>query len=185
MDERAWTALSHHSAARKRTALAANVHISPPDVRKRGGHDGLRIATPHLRMTTFTIAEAHPAALRMVRKALAQQGLRVPAELNIGARIRQQLGAGVAPCMVLYVDDPLVLLEAVVFYRGAAMLIPQPVVVTAAGGHTEVLLRGLESLTAETPESVRDPLLNFHRRIARAMESIAERQGACLAVTPR
>ena len=127
-------------------------------------------------MLTFTIAEAHPAALRKVRKALAQQGLRVPAELDIGARIRQELGAGVAPCTVLYVDDPMVLLEAVVFHRGAAMLIPQPVVVAAAGGHTEVLVRSPESLTAETPESVRDPVLNLHQRIARAMEAIAGKQ---------
>ena len=50
----------------------------------------------------------------MVRIALARQGLRAPAELDISARIRQELGAGVAPCIVLYVDDPVVLLEAVV-----------------------------------------------------------------------
>ncbi len=120
-------------------------------------------------MLTFTIDEAQPAALRTVRRALAGQGLRVPAELDVGARIRRELGAGVAPCTVLYVDDPVVLLEAVVFHRGAAMLIPQPVVVTAAGAHTEVLLRGPESLAAEMPASVRDPLLNLHRRIARAL----------------
>ncbi len=128
-------------------------------------------------MPTFTIAEAHPAALKLVRRALAQQGLRVPAELDIAARIRRELGASVAACTVLYVDDPVVLLEAVVFHRGAALLIPQPLVVTAAGGHTEALVRGLEPLAAEAPGSIRDPLLDLHRRMARALETIAERRG--------
>lgn len=72
---------------------------------------------------TFSIAEPHQVALRMVRRALAQQGLRAPAELDITARIRQEVGAGVAPCIVLYVDDPVLLLEAIVFHRGAALLI--------------------------------------------------------------
>jgi uncharacterized protein (DUF302 family) len=131
-------------------------------------------------LLTFNIAEPHQVALRMVRRALAQQGLRVPEELDVSARIRQELGVGVAPCIVLYVDDPAVLLEAVVFHRGAALLIPQPVVVTGDSRHTEVLMRSSESLAGEAPESVRDPLLDLHKLIARAMETIAERQGAHL-----
>jgi hypothetical protein len=66
-------------------------------------------------LVSFTIDEPYDVALRMVRIALARQGLRAPAELDITARIRQELGAGVAPCIVLYVDDPAILLEAVVF----------------------------------------------------------------------
>lgn len=131
-------------------------------------------------LLTFRIAEPYSVALRMVRRALAQQGLRAPAELDITARIRQELGAGVAPCIVLYVDDPAVLLEAVVFHRGAALLIPQPVVVTGDNRQTEVLVRSAESLTLQTPESVRDPLLDLHVRIGRAMETISETQGAQL-----
>jgi uncharacterized protein (DUF302 family) len=129
-------------------------------------------------LLTFRIAEPHEVALRMVRRALALQGLRAPAELDIAARIRQELGAGVAPCIVLYVDDPAVLLEAVVFNRGAGLLIPQPVVVTGGDRNTEVLVRSSESQTGFTPESVRDPLLDLHRRIVSAMEGIAERHGA-------
>lgn len=133
-------------------------------------------------LLTFSIAEPQPVALRMVRRALAQQGLRTPAELDISARIRHELGAVVSPCIVLYVDDPAALLEAVVFHRGAALLIPQPVVVTGDNRHTEVLVRGSESLTEETPESVRDPLLGLHVRIAQAMEMITEERGAHLTV---
>ena len=104
------------------------------------------------------------------------QGLRAPAELDITARIRQELGAGVAPCIVLYVDDPAVLLEAVVFNRGAALLIPQPLVVTGDNRQAEVLLRSAEMPAEAIPETVRDPLIGVQVRMTRAIESIAERR---------
>lgn len=129
-------------------------------------------------LVTFSIPGPHQAALRMVRRALAQNGLRIPAELDVTARIRQELGAGVAPCVVLYVDDPALLLEAVVFHRAAALMIPQPVVVSGNARQTEVSLRSAESVVqGETPAGVRDPLLSLHTRIVRAMETVAEREG--------
>jgi uncharacterized protein (DUF302 family) len=134
-------------------------------------------------LLSFRIGEPYDVALRMVRTALARQGLRAPAELDITARIRRELGAGVAPCIVLYVDDPAVLLEAVVFNRGAALLIPQPLVVTGANRQAEVLLRSPEVPSGAIPESARDPLLGLQTRMMRAIESIAERQGAHLAVS--
>lgn len=136
-------------------------------------------------VVTFSIAEPYPVAVRMVRRAFEQQGLRVPAELNVTARIKQELGAGLAPCVVLYVDDPVLLLEAVIFQRGAALLIPQPVVISGTNHHTEVLLRSAESLASEDqPAGLRDPVVNLHTRIVKAMESIAEREGAHLMASP-
>jgi uncharacterized protein (DUF302 family) len=134
-------------------------------------------------LLSFRVDEPYDVALRMVRIALARQGLRAPAELDIAARIRQELGAGVAPCIVLYVDDPAVLLEAVVFNRGAALLIPQPIVVTGDNRQSEVLLRSAEMAAGAIPETVRDPLIGVQVRMTRAIESIAERQGAHLAIS--
>jgi uncharacterized protein (DUF302 family) len=134
-------------------------------------------------LLSFRIDEPYDVALRMVRIALARQGLRAPAELDITARIRQELGAVVAPCIVLYVDDPAVLLEAVVFNRGAALLIPQPLVVTGDNRQAEVLLRSAEMPVEAIPETVRDPLISVQVRMMRAIESIAERQGAHMAIS--
>jgi uncharacterized protein (DUF302 family) len=134
-------------------------------------------------LLSFRIDEPYDVALRMVRIALARQGLRAPAELDITARIRQELGAVVAPCIVLYVDDPAVLLEAVVFNRGAALLIPQPLVVTGDNRQAEVLLRSAEMPVEAIPETVRDPLIGLQVRMMRAIESIAERQGAHMAIS--
>lgn len=124
---------------------------------------------------TFNIREPFPAALRMVRKALAQQGLRVPTELDVAARIKQEVGAGVARHTVLYVDDPVLLLEAVVFHRGAGLAIPQPLVVSGVNRHTEVLVWSEASLAeGGLAVSVQDPLRNLHSRIVRALMTIAE-----------
>src|SRR6185437_191613 len=134
-------------------------------------------------LLSFRIDEPYDVALRMVRIALAREGLRAPAELDISARIRQELGAGVARCIVLYVDDPAVLLEAVVFNRGAALLIPQPLVVTGDKRQAEVLLRSAEMPAEAIPETVRDPLIGVQVRMTRAIESIADRQGARMAIS--
>src|SRR5205823_7968032 len=57
-----------------------------------------------------------------------RNGLRASAELDVASRIKREMGVGVAPCTVLFVDDPTLLLEGIVFHRGAALGIPQPVV---------------------------------------------------------
>lgn len=135
-------------------------------------------------MVTFSVGESHHNALRMVKKALSQRGLHISAELDVTTLIRQELGASLAPCVVLYVDEPALLLEAVVFHRGAALLIPQAVVISGNDRHTEVLVRGLEALVdGGLPVSVREPLLNLHARIVQAMETIAERESVHLIIS--
>jgi uncharacterized protein (DUF302 family) len=125
-------------------------------------------------LLSFRIDEPYAVALRMVRIALARQGLRAPAELDITARIRQELGVEVAPCIVLYVDDPEVLLGAFVFNRGAALLIPQPLVVTGDNDYTDVLVRSSEMSAGDAPEATRDSLFDLSTRILQAIESIAQ-----------
>jgi uncharacterized protein (DUF302 family) len=134
-------------------------------------------------VVTYALAEPYEAAVRTVRSALKRHGLRAALELDVAARIRNELGAGVAPCFVLYIDDPAVLLEAIVFQRAAALLIPQPIVITGDNRHSEARVRSPESLNGAVPESVRDPLLDLLRRITRMMESIAEKEGAHLAIS--
>jgi uncharacterized protein (DUF302 family) len=136
-------------------------------------------------LLSYAIVEPYDAALRRVRAALSRQGLRAPAELDVAGRIREELGAGVAPCIVLYVDDPMVLLEAVIFQRGAALLIPQPLVVTGDGRHARVIVRSPGASFADVPETLREPLLSLQARITRAIESVAERQDAGMSESSR
>lgn len=132
-------------------------------------------------VVTYTLSEPYEAALARVRSALHKHGLRTAMELDVAGRIRSELGAGVAPCTVIYVDDPAVLLEAAVFHRGAALLIPQPVVVTGDQWQSEALVRNMDVRHGGIPESVRDPFADLQRRITLSMESIAEPHTAPLA----
>lgn len=132
---------------------------------------------------TFTLPEPHPVALRQIRKALAQAGLRIPLELDVTARIKREMGASLAPCEVLYIDDPALLLEAVVFDRGAALWMPQPVVVSGAGRQTEITMHHPgRALERRLPASVRDPLLTLYLRTVSAVEAIAEPKDAHFSV---
>jgi len=134
-------------------------------------------------LLTFSIREPYSIALQLVRRALTQHGLLAPAEVDVASRIRQELGAGVAPCTVLFVDDPALLLEGIVFHRGAALGIPQPVVISGNDHYTEVLIRSAKSLVlGGFPASAQDPLLQLQERIVRAMETIAVREEAPLLV---
>lgn len=125
-------------------------------------------------LMTFTIDEPGHRALRMVRRSLTLHGLQIAAELDVRSRIIQELGAGLAPCVILSVDDPVLLLEGIVFHRGAALAIPQPVVVSCGERQTEVLIRTAASLIAGgLPLSVQNPVLRLQARIVCAMEAVA------------
>jgi len=130
---------------------------------------------------TFRIREPHQGALRLVRRTLTQHGLRAPVELDVALRIKQELGVGVAPCTILYVDNPALLLEGILFHRGAALGIPQPVVVSGNDRHTEVFIHGANSpARRDSPITVDRPFMELRAKIIGAMETIAEREEAPL-----
>jgi len=130
-------------------------------------------------LVTFSIRQPHQGALRLVRRTLTQHGLRAPIELDVALRIKQELGAGVAPCTILYVDNPALLLEGIVSHRGAALGIPQPVVVSGNDLHTEVFIHGANShAMRDFPVTIDRPFVELQAKIIEAMETIAEREGA-------
>jgi uncharacterized protein (DUF302 family) len=137
----------------------------------RRGKVELIFRSPALR---FTIDHPHAAAVRLVRCAFVEAGLRTPAELDVAERLREQLCANLVPSLVLFVDDPVLLLEAVMFYPGAALYIPQPIVITGRGRNTEVQIGCRESLIGSgLPPGVREPVLCLHGRVMRALDTVA------------
>ncbi|MCC6262548.1 MAG: hypothetical protein IT169_03150 [Bryobacterales bacterium] len=129
------------------------------------------------RSVTFHLPVSCRSAVAQVKRALEKDGLRVPAEMNVASHIREEFGATLTPSFVLYVDDPALLLEAVIYQRDAAMLIPQPVSISGNGHASEIVLRSAEALRdMGMPPVVRDSVLELHSRIVRAMDSIGERE---------
>ncbi len=125
---------------------------------------------------TFSVPQPYLSALQAVRRELRQSCLSVATEVDVASRIRRELGAGVAPCRILYVDDPVLLLEAVVFNRGASLGIPQPVIVSGSGNTTQVMVRSLEAMGNGVPASAHEPLRQLHARILRTIGAVGQQE---------
>lgn len=134
-------------------------------------------------LVTFTIDQSYEVAVRMVRRALRERGLQIPTEVDVTARLRDEIWANMAPCVVLFVYDPTLLLEGIRFYHAAGLYIPQPVVISATGHSTKVLLRSHDSSVCNgLPPTVRAAILRLHDRVMRAIDTIGELEEAELSV---
>jgi hypothetical protein len=119
----------------------------------------------------------------MVRRALREKGLRASAEVDVTARLRNEICANLAPCMVLFVDDPTILLQGMMFYHGAALYIPQPLVISGIGHRTEVHLRSEEaSVSSGLPSTAQRAIVRVHDRMMNAIDAIGELEEANLKV---
>jgi hypothetical protein len=135
------------------------------------------------RVVSFVIEERFDVALRMVRRALALEGLRVPHEFDAVARVRQELGVGLKQNIVLYVDDPIRLLEATVMNPAGALFIPEPVALSAVDKGCRVSVRSIEPVsTIDLPASLRGAVLNLHERIVAAIQRIGHKETAAAGI---
>ena len=125
---------------------------------------------------TFAVQQPYLSALQSIRRELRRSCLHVAAEVDVAGRIRRELGAGVAPCRIIYVDDPVLLLEAVVFNRGASLGIPQPVIVSGTGNKAQVMVRSMEAMGNGVPASAHEPLRQLHARILRTIGAIGQQE---------
>lgn len=131
------------------------------------------------RILGFTIDQPFDSALRLLRRALALEGLHVPCELDTSARVKQELGVGLKQNVILYVDDPIRLLEATVMNAAGGLFIPKAVVLSGNGSESHVLLRSLDPVfTADLPVSFRAAVTNIHERILAAIQRIGQKDTA-------
>jgi hypothetical protein len=136
--------------------------------------------TTDRRIVAFTVDEQFDVALRMLRRALALEGLRVPCEIDIAGRVRQELGVGLKQNLVLYVDDPIRLLEATVMHAAGGLFIPEPVVLSSVDQRScRVSIRSIEPLfSSDLPASLRGAVASLHERILAAVQRIGHKQTA-------
>lgn len=151
--------------------------------------DGSRIALPKsnetevalvTRIVAFVIDEQFDVALRMLRRALALEGLRVPCEVDTAGRVKQELGVRLRQNIVLYVDDPIRLLEATLMNPAGGLFIPEQVVISSVDQRScRVSVRSIESLfSSDLPASFRGAVANLHERILAAIQRIGQKQTA-------
>ncbi len=79
---------------------------------------------------TKTVPQPFDVALTLLRQALRMSGLSVEGEVDLSGDLGHQLAACAQKCVLLMVDCPLLLFEAVALDRSAGAFIPLHVVVT-------------------------------------------------------
>ena len=87
--------------------------------------------------STCAIPEPYSSGLNLVRDALRDAGLSILGEFDLCGPGRDA-GPAPHPCRVIYVDSPLLLFEALVLDRAAAVFLPLHVAVRGDGGETRV-----------------------------------------------
>ena len=126
---------------------------------------------------TLTIQKPLNEAVKLLRRALAEGGLEIAADLDMAGRIRKALRIDFPPCRVLCVDCPVALLEALALDRSAAVLLPLHLVVTGQDGLTLVhFLNPAAALYSGLPVTARAAVSKLQARVAQAVESVSTRQ---------
>ncbi|MFB3779019.1 MAG: DUF302 domain-containing protein [Bryobacteraceae bacterium] len=126
---------------------------------------------------TYVIPEPFERALRRLRDSLGSEGLSVPAELDLSARMREQLGLSIPPCRVLCVDSPAAVAETLAIDSAGAVFLPLHLVVAGRGPRTLVHLAGATALgSGGLPVGVKGPVRKLLTRLASALQRIGSRQ---------
>lgn len=138
------------------------------------------------RILSFTIGQPFDVALRMLRRALAMESLRVPCELDTSARVKQELGVGLKHNVILYIDDPIRLLEATVMNPAGGLFIPKAVVLSGTGSESRVSVRSMDPAFATgLPVSFRAAVANLHERILAAIQRVGQKDTATAQMAER
>jgi len=125
--------------------------------------------------TTYFVPESFDVALQSVRRALADDGLDVIAELDLSRSIEHMLGVDNPPCTVLCVWCPSQLEEKVLAAGPLPGLLPFHVVISARGSHTEIYI--LSPLPGDAlPPRIQAPVRAIQARLSRTLDRIAMRQ---------
>jgi uncharacterized protein (DUF302 family) len=128
-------------------------------------------------VTAYTIPGSFDTALSALRAALVAGGLSISGEMDISERIRRQVGLDFGPCLILMVDSPYVLVEALALDRSAAALLPLHVVVSERDAVTHVSWISMAGMRqARLPAGAEAPLAKLHADLARALDGMARRE---------
>jgi hypothetical protein len=113
-------------------------------------------------------------AVKILREALSAANLEIAFELNLSERIERKLGVRLAPCLVLLVDTPTLLLESLILHTSAPLHLPVRVILLARGPATEVqVFSASRESDLRLPPIIRASLNKLQSRISAVLEVIA------------
>lgn len=135
-------------------------------------------------ISPYLVPEPFDKALKLLRDALTKANLHVAVELDVSGRIKSELGISLAPCRMLLVDCPFILLEAIALDGSAAALLPLHIVVIGRGPRTAVNLFWPASQDSfNLPGDITAPVIKLQNRVSRALDKVAIRGDLCRAAS--
>ena len=129
--------------------------------------------------TTYLIPEPFQAALKIVRRALGEQDIRIVEELDLPRIMAQMLGIHLPPFRVLMVSCPRLLQGAVDESPFLLAFFPLYVVTAAHGHYTEVHVAGPSHCEEALPRETAGLVDAAHTRLQHVLGAIAMRQPVC------
>jgi hypothetical protein len=124
---------------------------------------------------TWAIDEAFGKLVPMVRRVLAQAGLGVAAELDVSGESYFRPGIGRRSCVVLLVDTPVLLFEAIALDRGGAVFVPVHLVISGDGETSYVhWANPVTSSGLRPPAPAKAPLEHLCAQVARALAELPQ-----------
>ncbi len=127
--------------------------------------------------STYVLQKPYGEALKSVRSALQNEGLRVPLEMDVSSTLRQELGVQLKPCKLLCVYCPWLLLQASMTDIAVGAFLPLHLVVVDHGPWTFIHFINPASVPqAGLPPSIKSALSRLLSRILQIMRTIGTPQ---------
>ncbi|HLH06541.1 MAG TPA: DUF302 domain-containing protein [Terriglobales bacterium] len=124
---------------------------------------------------TYLMDADFDVAIKRIREALAAKQLSIAVEFNASRRLNRALGLRLSRCQILFIESPLLLLEAMAIDRCSAVFIPLHLVVSDAGKQTIVHLLNPEYLrTDDAPLGIRIPVKRLQGQLIDMLDEIAQ-----------
>ena len=125
---------------------------------------------------TYVIEARFDRALKLIRNALEKRELSIAGEIDLTESFAKDSGKESDPSKLLLVDCPILLFEALVLDRAAAVFFPLHVLVSADGEWTQVVCVEPAALfEVRLPVGAAHPLEELRNRVGMALESLLPR----------
>lgn len=124
---------------------------------------------------TRVIPESFDKSLALIRRLLSAAGLGVVGEFDMSREPYFQLGVASRSCVVLLVDTPVLLFEAIALDRSAAVFLPQHVVISGDGDTSYVhWVNPITSSGLRPPAPAKAALADLHKRITDVLSDLPQ-----------
>jgi uncharacterized protein (DUF302 family) len=123
----------------------------------------------------YVVQTRFAKAVKQVRSSLKAAGLAIISETDISASIRASLGMELAPCSILSVTCPFLLLQAFVMEPALLTLIPVHVVAIEKDHLTRIYVLNPSGLGSDGAGALNPRLRELSRRIRQCLDHVAAR----------